>query len=137
VHLLEITRCGMRRARCAHICDMQRDVATAASVHTVPRHAALHSNLVVSCRPCTWLILLPPCACVPRCANQVFDGTMGTTAGVMRGMGRQRDVLLFNFMGMCACTPEHMQLLNSVLMWLTHLSAVASLKQMLQHCPVP
>ena len=30
---------------------------------------------------------------------QIFDGLMGTTAGSLRGMGRQRQVLVFNVLG--------------------------------------
>jgi multidrug resistance protein, MATE family len=30
---------------------------------------------------------------------QLIDGTMGTTSGALRGMGRQRDLLVFNFVG--------------------------------------
>ncbi|KAG5192353.1 mate-domain-containing protein [Tribonema minus] len=34
---------------------------------------------------------------------QVFDGTMGTTAGALRGMGRQKELLYFNIIGLwCA-----------------------------------
>eukprot|EP00611_Tribonema_gayanum_P003587 TRINITY_DN12844_c0_g1_i1.p1 TRINITY_DN12844_c0_g1~~TRINITY_DN12844_c0_g1_i1.p1 ORF type:complete len:654 (-),score=189.96 TRINITY_DN12844_c0_g1_i1:927-2789(-) len=31
---------------------------------------------------------------------QVFDGTMGTTAGALRGMGRQKELLYFNIIGL-------------------------------------
>ncbi|KAG5179895.1 hypothetical protein JKP88DRAFT_326046 [Tribonema minus] len=31
---------------------------------------------------------------------QIFDGTQGTCAGALRGMGRQREVLIFNILGL-------------------------------------
>jgi multidrug resistance protein, MATE family len=33
--------------------------------------------------------------------SQLADGIMGTAAGALRGMGRQKELLIYNFIGAC------------------------------------